>query len=532
MKIQYIIFLLLSFLLSACNNKETHSKVKVTHLDSGFSIYEDTLFVDIKGEMTHALKFQNKYYVLFEQKILEFGGYGKRWLSIFSDGELEKTVNCPASLQTTYLDFFVKNDSIILKPYMNNKVFYLDTKDYTWRNIKQVDDLIFEDEKYNVYSLDFGEWGGKTWFRDKKTNIEYVVAATTPLINKIDSTYYLSSTSMVLKITNPTNLYKCKEEFKYEDIVKSRRIYAEHEGTIGYDAIYYDIVTFNPTEIEIYKPKPKIITSFVVNNELFHLFTTDTINFVGKIENNSAKPITEIVNGFQFFNQSYSYRFKNKFGNELLKFKTTNEHLFGLVEIIENNIHIHYFYNKAELSPKIIGQTKSDEIFEKRLDLYLSNLKKLKLENVEAKELSWGSFDITPNHVIGIDNAWNPKRYPIDKNKSFLLQEDSVIKNSVLYFGTKSNDLVRSITIDWKTNKRKAFSFTPSEKSQDSQAFKNKFSHIESQIIKRIGKPNKINETEEIKERYWKTSTGLCIELKLTLTDNYKEIRFVIYPNK
>ena len=33
--------------------------------------------------MTHALEYKDKYYVLFEQRLMKYGGYGKRWLYIF-----------------------------------------------------------------------------------------------------------------------------------------------------------------------------------------------------------------------------------------------------------------------------------------------------------------------------------------------------------------------------------------------------------------------------------------------------------------
>ena len=63
--------------------------------------------------MTHALKFQDKYYVLFEQRVLKYGGHGKRWLCILSNGQADKVIDCPKEIIATYLDFYVKNDSII-----------------------------------------------------------------------------------------------------------------------------------------------------------------------------------------------------------------------------------------------------------------------------------------------------------------------------------------------------------------------------------------------------------------------------------
>lgn len=79
----------------ACSNAKDKKGSSVINLDSGYSLHQDTIYVDIKGEMTHALKYHDKYYVLFEQRVLKYGGYGKRWLYIFSSGLLEKIIDCP-----------------------------------------------------------------------------------------------------------------------------------------------------------------------------------------------------------------------------------------------------------------------------------------------------------------------------------------------------------------------------------------------------------------------------------------------------
>lgn len=50
---------------------------------------------------------------------MKYGGYGKKWLYIFSNNQLENVIDCPEEMKTVYLDFYVQYDSIILKPYMD-----------------------------------------------------------------------------------------------------------------------------------------------------------------------------------------------------------------------------------------------------------------------------------------------------------------------------------------------------------------------------------------------------------------------------
>ena len=164
-------------LLYSCNNSGSKTS-DIVH-DGMFKVFEDTITVSIKGEPTHALKHGNKYYVLFKQKLLNYG-YPQRWVYILADGDVENIIDCSKEGKSVYLDFYNKNDSIILNPYMREESYYLDLNSYKWVEIKKDEDLIFEDEIFQVFSTDFGEWGGKTWFKEKATNQQYVTECTTP----------------------------------------------------------------------------------------------------------------------------------------------------------------------------------------------------------------------------------------------------------------------------------------------------------------------------------------------------------------
>ena len=510
------------FLLSCTNS--TKSTIIKTNIGDGFCVIQDTTTYNIKGEMTHALKFHEKYYVLFEEITKNnYGGYPKRWLYIFSNGEIEKKVDFPKELDVDYLDFFVYNDSIILIPYMDERIYTFDTQDYSWKEIKKVDDLIFEDEKYCVYSLDFGEWGGKTWFKDKHTGIEYELEATTPLVNKIDTTYYLTNSFKILKIKSPLLLNKCQSEVTYENIEKNSKYTYWYGKPIGYQEIYRD-TTFNYFDTSY---KPNIASSFVSKNKLLHLYETDSATYIVEIENNSVKPIHKIADNLRFYNWSHSYRCRNQNGNnELLKFKTNKIELNGLVDIVDNNIFIHYFVNRAELSPKSFGSLTADVIFIERLNLVLSTLHNLKLKTVESEENKWKTYNNTPNHNVGIGgDSWNCKKFTIDAFKSFLIQEDSYISNTTEYYGTKEKDLVRIVIFEWSDSDIVKSLFDESAK----EVFKTKLTFLEDRITQKIGKSIKEKNEKKHIEKIWKTKDGLTLELESM--KNYNRIRLVIFQN-
>ena len=519
-KYKNIIFIIIPFLFIFSANAENTRNISATNLNDSFSIYQDTILVNIKGEMTHAFKYRDKFYVLFEQQVLKYGGYGKRQLCIFSNGQLEEILDCPQDMETVYLDFYVNNDSIILKPYMNKQCYYLDLSNYKWVEIDNADDLIFEDDKFWIYSKDFGEWGGKTWFKDKKTRQEYVLEATTPLVNKIGTNYFLTNSFRVLKIENPKLLNKCNSDITYENIELSGKSNSWYGKPIGYEVIYKD-TTVDESD---YSFKSYIVSSFVLKNELLHIYKTKKAVFIAKIENNSIKTIRKIAGNIKFYGWHYLYHCKNlNDNNELLKFNTNDERKFGLIDIIENKVFIHYFINKAELKPKVIGYKKANDIFVKRLDFILNDFSNLKFKEIDREEQTLGGFDITPNHKIGIGNSWNPNNYIINTNRSYLIKESSVFSNSIMYYGTKGNDLVRAVSIDWEYNGR----------SYSKELLDKKSQFLINYITQNIGKQIKYRDKKNFLKITWETASGIIIYLSYN-RKHYRinRIRLVIYEKK
>lgn len=515
-----VIPLIFSILFFTCSIAFAKNDSYAKFVESEYYLGQDTIQVNIKGYMTHALKYRDKFYVLFEQSVLKSGGYKKRWLYIFSDGQLEEKIDCPKEMKTVYLDFYAKNDSLFLKPYMNKQSYYLDLSNYRWVEIDSTDDLIFEDEEFLVYSLDFGEWGGKTWFKEKRSGKEYVIEAATPLVNKIDSTYYLTNSFRVLKIENPRLLKKCSAEITYENIASGGRISDSPLEVTGFEIEYRDS-TFDYFDID---DNPRIVSSFVSNKELLHIYTTDTATYIAKLKHNSIQLIQKIADNMIFRNQHYSYRCLNlKSNNELLKFYTSDEQIFGLLQVVDDELDFLYFENEALLEPKPIGAEKADSIITNRLRTILPIFKNLKLSTIDSTEQKWESFDITPNHSIGVGNSWNPNDYIIDTCRSYLIKEDSTFSNSVMYFGTKENNLMRVVTSEWNCERdwRKPYSEKQIEKMIDKTEF------LSAYISRILGSPVEGDNDANFIRRTWVTTEQVKVDL--SYNRKYNEIKLAIY---
>ncbi|MBX2978729.1 MAG: hypothetical protein KF905_05480 [Flavobacteriales bacterium] len=526
MKKSYIVLLL----LWGCSFAESPKHSSVQLLDSGFSLHQDTISFQVKGEMTHALRFHDKHYVLYEQKLRKYGGYGKRWLYVFSNGKVENVIDCPKELNTVNLDFYVKNDSLIIKPYMEKQSYYLDSVNYSWIKLDRTDDLIFEDDSYMVYSLDFGEWGGKTWFRDKLSGQEYILESTTPLVNRIGTIYYLTTAQKILKIVDPKLLTPAHNDITYRNIKSTGKAYSWYSKATGFEIVYHDSA-FNYFDDSY---NSLIVSSFVLNNKLLHIYVTDTGSFITSAENGSMTLIDKIFNDIDFVHQHYSYRCRNIYGNnELLKFRTNVDQMDGLLEIRGSEIHITYLVNGTLMEPQLYGRNKADSILDKRLDMAVPHLRTLSLGEVDKNEQSWESFDITPNHKIGVAEYWNPLNFVLDTIKSYIIIEDSLISNSIIYYANKESDLVRTITMDWEKARSprddpRAFI---AQREISRQAFLDRFQSLESFFTGKLGQP--INVTVGTEEKYassiWKVPNGVTVELSGMSQENYNNIRVVLY---
>lgn len=329
-KLTFLISILLALSMSCNSGHSNGQSFNTNSIDIKLDIKE-LVKPATKVELTHAVKYKDEFYCFFEEVKEDNLTPDMKFCFVFSDNSKKiRKIEVPKEIQENfYYDLFIKNDNVFIKTYMESETLYFDREKSKWVNTKNADDLIYEDEKFYVYSLDFGEWGGKTWFKDKKTGIEYEIEVITPLVNRIDTTYYLTSSFNILKIKNPLALNKCDYDVTYENIEKDAKYTFWYGKPIGFEIVYEDTTKDNYFKSS---NRPHIVSSFVWQNELLHIYETEIDTYIVRVENNSIKTIQNIGNKLRFYDRFYSYR--NKIltdGQQLLKFKTNNK--FGLLEI-------------------------------------------------------------------------------------------------------------------------------------------------------------------------------------------------------
>jgi hypothetical protein len=344
-KMRNLLLLIVFTSLFYCSGNSNKCQAQVFSTKDGeFIVNIDTLNIDLipyvspdKVSMTHAIKFRDKYYCYFTDKK---DSYSKYFFAISNKGSIEKEIELPKDLtECFYLDIFVLHDTIFSKPYMNDKSYYLDLQTLKWVETPGPDDVIYEDERFCVTCLDFGEWGSTTWFKDKLSGKEYEIASSAEIINRIDSIYYISAGVRVLKIDNPLKMKQCDKDYYYE-IIKKKEFSVGTNSLLGTNAIYKD-TTYSQWDFK--EPKLYIASSFKVDNKLFYLCTDSAKTFIAKLENKKMIPILNFENKYSTFDWHYSYRNKiQKDCFQLLKFDTKTNNTYGFIEIKKNKIDIRY----------------------------------------------------------------------------------------------------------------------------------------------------------------------------------------------
>ena len=151
---------------------------------------------------------------------------------------------------------------------------------------------LFEDEKYIIKGTCMGEWGGTTWFENKKTGKVYSCQSTCPKsVNKIKNKYiitnslaHMSGYSEIIEVDNPESL----------EIFEKPKPRKDKNG----NSMYYagDFESKSRKGIKVLWEKDEILTlvSFLYENLLYHIMTFDNKTYLTIIEKGKLKIIDKV----------------------------------------------------------------------------------------------------------------------------------------------------------------------------------------------------------------------------------------------
>ncbi|MGY3795815.1 hypothetical protein [uncultured Aquimarina sp.] len=499
--------IILAFIAASCQTQELNVDCK-------------NLEINIPGRPGPWIAFNDNFYCYFKTDNDKFSsGSNHQFYIIDKKGQIKSKIDVPKKLQTFYYDLYIKNDTIFTTEYYDHNTFYLD-KNNNWIETKKGIDLYYDDKDYSVYSLDFGEWGGVTWFKDKQTGKQFEIGATTPIVNKLGESYYLTAGKSVLKIDNPKKLDKSQEPYVYQKAVLDERFRREgNHSTNGAEIIfeYENDDYFNPTF--------SLATSFISNDKLYHLYKDSISTKIGTVENKKLIPSYEFKSEIRPFQWNYDSR--NPIQNnsfQSVQFRTDKDSVYGIIEISNNDFKVTYFNNIYK--EPVFGEKKMNGWLENTFENYYSNFSALTLDQIDNVEQDVNAIDITQKHKIStyrLDgrNVKTPRIYrKIESDKLRLI---------VMYYYSENDQKIQLISFEWGKNRNKNQSIedvvaSMSNKEKGETIYKQKFDYISNYLKGKLGEPDSSKSKKYGVEQKWTKDEKIVI-----LEYSQRDVELTIY---
>ncbi len=500
--------LILTFLTTSCESQE----LNVTY---------DNIEINIPGRPGPWLKYGTDFYCYFKTDNDKFSsGSNHQFYILDKIGQIKSQIEVPKKLQTTYYDLYLKNDTIFTTEYYDHNTFYLDQESNSWIETRKREDIYYEDEDYLVYSLDFGEWGGVTWFKNKQTNKQFEIGAITPSVNKLDNAYYLTTGKSILKIDDPTKLEESKEPYIYQKAVLDERFRREgSHSTNGAEII------FEYNSDDYFNPKFSLTTSFVSQDKLYHLFRDSLGTQIGRIIENELVPIYTFDSDIKPFYWHYDTRNPIQNNNfQTVQFNTNKDSIYGIIEINPNNVNVVYFKNSYK--EPIYGKDEIKIWFEKTFEYYYSIFDKLTLDQIDSVEQNINATDITQKHKI---STYHLDGRDVETPRIYRKMEDGALKLITMYYYTKDSRKIELINFEWGEyrNKNQSTIDVPALMSEGQKVvtlYKPKYDWISNYLKGKFGEPTSYRSKKSGEEQKWEKGN---VTVLLDYSNRYLEL--IIY---
>ena len=342
------------------------------------------------------IKKNEKFYCYFSTDNDRFHSESYQTFYIINkNGQIESRILVPDELQYSHLDLYVKNDTIFTTEYFKHNTFYLDTNSKKWISTKKGIDLFYEDNDYQIYSLDFGDWGGVTWFKNKQNQKQFEFDGSSPIVNKLNNIYFITLSNKVLEIKAPNLLEESSEPYDYSKAVIQEDYFREGSNSLkGVNTIYeYE------DDYYYFDPKFFLTTSFTTNNKLFNIYKDSISTKIGIIENKNLIPIYEFEEKIFPFRFSYDWRQPIQNNNyQSFQFRTDEQNKYGIINIHNNKITVTTFNNNYK--EVVLSNVEMKNWLEKYFVYFLENFDSLKVSDIVAIEEKASATNLTQRHKI------------------------------------------------------------------------------------------------------------------------------------
>lgn len=433
-----------------------------------------TIDIDVQGTLGSSLKHRSKYYCYFEKdnpfaanRIIDF-------YILDENGKTEAHIPPPPVFFSDY-GLSLRNDTIFTThyDYDGNRVFYLDEKKKKWLETQKVPEIIFKDKNYTISSNTPDRFCYSIRFKDHKTGQQYGIYTENPMINQVNNAYYLTSTNYILKIPDPRKMEIAGQSNS------ERYCSSQHIDSIKGAELQYK----NSTSSMF---KSSIATSFVVKNQLYHLYSEDGSTKITVLKNNELVPVFELKDDIFPYREHYDkMNFAPGNNYQTLRFSTNDPYTSGMIEIDRNKFNIITFRNKYR--EPILGEPYTKAWVEKNFMDFYTHFNTLSINQIDRIEQKENILNLSQYKTCGdtfLESCDDRVYKKIERKYVHLLTS---------YHYDPQNKLVNFIEFEWVLQSRATVheedDIRVLESLNSNKIFHSKFDWLYSFLKQKLGDP-------------------------------------------
>lgn len=470
-----------------------------------FPLTYSNISISIPGVPGAWIKNYGKFYCYFETDNGSMSTAATNHFYILdTEGTILKKVELPEELHTRYYDLYLKNDTLFTTDYYEQHTFYLDEKEAKWIATDKNPHIYYQDELYTVYSMDFGEWGAVTWFEDLQTGKQYEVNANTPVVNKFENAYYLSSGEDILKIADPKKLEESTDPYNYEKYTAEQKHF--REGSFSIKGAQ-PVKSFG-TSI-IYEPTPK--TSFILKDQLYFLFEEQNKTGIYGLENGKINLISTLHPNMHLYRRHYDTRNpiwdKNQ---QSMQFVTEKPNVYGIIAVDGKKMEVTYFTNTFEEPMATVKEMTM--WFEETFEKYHSDFSSLSIDHADAVEKKEHATDLTQRHKI---THYLLDGKDLETPRIYRKYEGDDLQLITNYYYWKQGGKVELVNFEWNRHNNQFQSFIEMEEYEAEnpriKQYKEKFEQLAGFLKQKLGIPHKVLVESDESEMEWQEGNIITV---------------------
>lgn len=445
-----------------------------------FRLVEDTVRINASDyispisefKMRWSVKYKSFYFCIFCEQQLYLNSLHKHRLLVFPEnGKSVIEVELPDKFRdNVYGDLFVRNDTLYLKPYNDGMGgYYFDMDAWQWKPVDVISDVIYDDDRYSVATLDFGEWGDYTWFIEKEqvndgTGVgcnpdkskavvsQYIMPGKLNRIIRKDNVYYFIHGNRVDTLASLIGKARhCTSGVRYEDAYDYyflSKVYGQEWTDVAPVPTLFSFTGRDgtsdwwPFEGKTYDTT--ISNAVLYNGDIYYLVNDTKKTYVAGLEDGRLVEKLDLGRRYRFFRWVDCYRGVNRSSDYCYLQFAVSKNEYGILEMKDDEVHVCHIIHNQDSLPHI-----GTDNIERRLRFLLNNFDNLHLDRVDSVERSlrttcYGEF-------LALSNAYYPDEYQTGAHKKYCYFNVIDKKQTLIvaYCVHRCDSLVNGVYFDW-----------------------------------------------------------------------------------